>query len=72
MPRSTQPRDQLRYWDLTNHFTKYPNDVELCELKKHYKRSWYHLYISEIDEDALRHIIAQMGEEDADGTLMGL
>ena len=62
--------NQLSYWNLTNHFVKYPNDVELCELKKPYKKSWYHLRISEIDEDVLKRIIARMGDEGADGTLM--
>ena len=33
--------NQLSYWGLVNHFAKYSSDVELCELKRHYKKSWY-------------------------------
>ena len=56
------------YWGLYNHFEKHPDDIELCELKKKYCRSWYHLRISGIGQDVLQRLIAWSAGEDAKGT----
>ena len=62
--------NKCSYWDLIRHFNKYPNDLEVCELKRKYCRAWYQLRISEIDPVILQKIVAWMGEDDAYGTLM--
>ena len=56
------------YWGLYNHFKKHPDDVELCELKKKYCRSRYHLRISGIDPGVLQRLITWSAGEDAKGT----
>lgn len=62
--------NKLSYRCLVDHFAKYPSDLELCELKKAYKKSWYQRHVSEIDSGLQMRIIARMGDDDADGTLM--
>ena len=62
--------NKCSYWDLIRHFNKYPNDLEVCELKRKYCRAWYQLRISEIEPVILQKIVAWMGEDDAYGTLM--
>ena len=56
------------YWGLYNHFKKHPDDVELCELKKQYCRSWYHLRISGVGPNILQLLIAWSAGDDAKGT----
>ncbi|MDE0266159.1 MAG: hypothetical protein OXK17_03935 [Thaumarchaeota archaeon] len=58
------------YWGLVSHFQKHPDDLEACELKKAYGKSRYHLRVSEIDPAVLQKIVAWMGADDADGTLL--
>ena len=65
----TKSNNKLSYWDLVNHFKKYPSDLERCELSRRYCRSWYQLRISEIDPAVLQQIIAWMGKSDANGPL---
>ena len=55
------------YWGLYNHFRKHPDDVELCELKKQYCRSWYRLRISEAGPEILQRLITWSAGDDAKG-----
>ena len=56
------------YWGPYNHFRKHPDDVELCELKKQYCRSWYHLRISGAGPEILQRLIAWSAGDDVKGT----
>ena len=60
----------LSYWGLYNHFAKHPEDADLCELKKRYSRSWYHLRISEIDPVVLQQLLPLMAGDESTGDLL--
>ena len=60
----------LSYWGLYNHFAKHPEDLELCELKRQYSRSWHHLRISEIDPVVLQWLLPWMAGDEAKGDLL--
>lgn len=58
-------KEKLSYWELVNHFVKYPVCMERCEISRQYHTSWYHLRVSEIDPAVLQKIITRMADNRA-------